>query len=285
MKKLWSNNDMLSIIIPTVGRKVELEVLLNSIEKADIEIPYEIIIVDQNPKGFLDEICEQYAKKLPLVQYNVSFKGASKARNYGVQKAIGDIACFPDDDAEFLPDTIEKALGIMSIHEVECLFGKAISKETGEDVIIRFQKEAKFLSLTDFEGAFVEFTMFAKTSLLREFPYDEELGVGTIHGAEEAYDLVYRLLREQKKIYYSPEIKFYHPQKIIARQSISEIKRAFYYSCGLGYLCRKHKFKKKYWKRMLKLSLGIPVVAIVKRSELRYYQAQKMGLKLGYKFI
>lgn len=259
--------------------------LLQSIESADIDIPYEVIIVDQNPEGFLDEICDKYALKLPLKQYTVQFKGASKARNFGVQKTSGDIVCFPDDDAEFLPDTIKTALSVMEEMKAECIFGKVISKDTGEDVVINFQKEEKYLSPTDFEGAFVEATMFAKTELLREFPYDEELGVGTIHGAEEAYDLVYRMLQAGKKIYYTPKVKFYHPAKVIARESPAEIRRAFYYSCGLGYLCRKHGFKKKYRNRMLKLTLGIPAIAVFKRRELKYFQAQKMGLKLGYAYI
>lgn len=275
----------LSIVIPTLGRKAEFEALLKSIERSYIQIPYEIIVVDQNPERYLDEICNQYTQKLPLAQYTVSFKGASRARNFGVQKSTGDIVCFPDDDAEFLPDTIQKALSTMEEVNVECVFGKVIDKETREDVVIKFQKEKKLLTLDDFEGAFVEATMFAKTDLMREFPYDEELGVGTIHGAEEAYDLVYRMLKSQKKIFFSPEILFYHPQKIVARENPSEIRRAFYYSCGLGYLCLKHGFKRKYWKRMLKLSLGIPIIAIIKHKELKYYQAEKMGLKLGYKFI
>lgn len=276
---------ILSIVIPTLGRKTEVDALLKSIESADIPVSYEVIVVDQNPAGFLDDICKEYSTKLPLTQYTVAFKGASKARNFGVQKTSGDIVCFPDDDAEFLPDTIKTALSVMEGSEAECIFGKVISKDTGEDVVIKFQKEEKYLSLTDFEGAFVEATMFAKTELLREFPYDEELGVGTIHGAEEAYDLVYRMLQANKRIYYTPKIKFYHPAKVIARERPEEIRRAFYYSCGLGYLCRKHGFKKKYRDRMLKLMLGIPVIAVFKRKELKYFQAQKIGLELGYKFI
>lgn len=276
---------MLSIIVPTIGRKNEFELLLKSIVNAHIPMNYEIIVVDQNPASFLDDICNTYAHKMPLKQYTVPFKGASKARNFGVQKASGCIVCFPDDDAEFLPDTVKTALSVMEETKAECIFGKVVSKDTGEDVVINFQKEEKYLSPTDFEGAFVEATMFAKTELLREFPYDEELGVGTIHGAEEAYDLVYRMLQANKRIYYTPKIKFYHPAKVIARERPEEIRRAFYYSCGLGYLCRKHGFKKKYRDRMLKLMFGIPVIAVFKRKELKYFQAQKMGLKLGYAYI
>lgn len=275
----------LSIVIPTLGRKKEVEMLLQSIEQSKIKISYEVIIVDQNQDGFLNEICDIYSQRLPLTQYNVQFKGASKARNFGAQKAIGNIICFPDDDSEFLPDTVEKAMKIMGESNSHCIFGKVVSKETGEDVVIKFCKEEKYLSLIDFEGMFVESTMFAKTQLVRDFPYDEEMGVGTIHGAEEAYDLVYRMLKAGIKIFYSPNIKFYHPLKTPTRQGDAEIKRAFYYSCGLGYLCRKHGFKTKYRKRYWKLFLGIPIIALIRRRELKYYRTQKIGLVLGYKLL
>ena len=127
--------------------------------------------------------------------------------------------------------------------------------------------------------------MFACAELLREFPYDEELGVGTIHGAEEGYDLVYRLLCANRILYYSPEILLYHPSKVAMRVSDSEVRRAFYYSCGLGYLCRKHGFRTKYRRRALKLAVGIPVIAVFRHRELKYFQAQYMGLRLGYKYI
>ena len=276
---------MLSIIIPTLGRKTEFEALLKSIEKSDIPINYEIIVVDQNPTRFLDDICNAYSTKMPLMQYKVGFKGASRARNFGVQKASGNIVCFPDDDAEFLPDTIKMALSVMEESKAECIFGRVINKDTGEDVVIRFQKEEKYLSLTDFEGAFVEATMFAKTALLRKFPYDEELGVGTIHGAEEGYDLVYRLLCKKKSIYYSPKIVFYHPPKILNRDTNNEVKRAFYYSCGYGYLCKKHRLTKKYVKRLIKLIIISFFVVIIKRKWFRYFQAQILGLISGYRII
>ena len=275
----------LSIVIPTLGRKQEVDMLLQSIEQSNIIFPYEIIVVDQNPEGFLNEICDKYAKKLPLTQYIVSFKGSSKARNFGVKKAKGEIICFPDDDAEFLPDTITTAFEIMKKKKVPCVFGKVISKKTGEDVVIKFCKEEKFLSLKDFEGAFVEATMFAKTQLIRDFQFDEELGIGTIHGAEEGYDLVFRLLKAEVSIFFSPEIKFYHPIKVMTRKSDAEVKRAFYYSCGLGYLCKKHGFVRKYRRRMLRIMLVIPVIALFRHKELKYFRAQKMGLELGYKFI
>lgn len=275
----------LSIIIPTIGRKKELRNLFDSILFTDINVSYEVIVVDQNENHLIDEVCENYKKRLPITQYTVQFKGLSRAKNYGVTKANGKIVCFPDDDAEFCKETVSKALYTLRKKKADCVFGKTIDKETRKDTVIKYQPYAKFLSINDFEGAFIEATMFAYVELLIKYPFDENMGAGTICGAEEGYDLVYRLLLDKKVIYYEPTIIYYHPNQIGKRVSEKEIKRAFYYSCGFGHLCKKHKFVKKYKRRVTKLLFGIPIIAIIRRKELKYFMAQWMGLRLGYKYI
>lgn len=279
------DNIELSIIIPTLGRKEELKALFDSILHTNIDVSYEIIIVDQNENHLIDELCDSYKEKLPISQHIVQFKGLSKAKNYGVAHANGKIVCFPDDDAEFCEDTVCMALHVLKEKKAECVFGKVIDKETKEDTVMKFQAGAMFLTLDNFEGAFVEATMFAYLELLKKYPYDENMGVGTVKGAEEGYDLVYRLLCDNKVIYYDSLITYYHPNKISEKTSEDEIKRAFYYSCGYGYLCKKHKFARKYRKRARKLTFGIPIIAIIRHRELKYFMAQWMGLRLGYKYL
>ena len=275
----------LSIVIPTIGRKKEVIALFESVLSTNLNVSYEIIVIDQNEDNLIDEICKKYKKSLPITQYKVQFKGASKARNYGIEKARGKIACFPDDDAEFSGNTVVAALYSLKKTKADCVFGKVIDKKNGKDVVMKFRSDSMFLSLDNFEGAFVEATTYAYVELLKKYPYDENMGVGTIRGSEEAYDLVYRLLKDRKVIYYDPTIIYYHPDKIIEKSSDSEIRRAFYYSCGYGYLCKKHKFEKKYKKRARKLTFGIPVIAVLRNRELKYFMAQWMGLRLGYKYL
>ena len=54
----------LSIIIPTIGRKKELDKLLLSIINNTIDFSYEVLIIDQNPKGFIDEIVKNHENNL-----------------------------------------------------------------------------------------------------------------------------------------------------------------------------------------------------------------------------
>lgn len=276
---------VLSIIIPTYGRINEVKTLLNSIELEKITFSYEILMVDQNEDAILKNIVAEFENKLPLSWHRVHFKSLSKARNYGIFHANGSVLCFPDDDAEFSCGTVSIALKYMKKKQADCVFGKCIDKISGKDSVIKFGNKDLKLNLQNFEHNCIESTIFIKRKVALKYLFDENMGVGCIFGSQEGYDVVYRMLCNGCSLYYSPEILFYHPQKISSRNTDKEIKRAFYYSCGFGYLCRKNNFAKKYLKRLFMLTAALPFIALVKKRYFKYYFVQWMGLKLGYKYL
>ena len=281
-----NNRDIiLSIIIPTYGRVKELECLLKSICNIEITIDYEIIIVDQNDDGKIDFIINKYSKYINIVHEKVNFQGISKARNYGFILSKGKFICYPDDDAEFLDTTISNALSILKNTKADCVSGKLIDKKLGKDAMFSFPKKQKILSLDNMENSFIEPAMYYKREFLLEYPFDEKMGIGTIHGAQEGYDQIFRALIDKKLIIYDPRIIYYHPMKKGERNTEAEIHRAFYYSCGLGYLCKKHSIKTKFIKRFVKLSCALPFIALFRHKQFKYFFAQWMGILLGYKYI
>lgn len=284
-----NNNDSekalyLSIVVPTLGRRQEVQQLLKSIEASNLESGYEILIVDQNQNGMIDDVINEFKNKLPVTHYKVEFNGVSKARNYGIKKSRGEVICFPDDDAEYTPGSIQLAIRRLK-KGVDCIFGKTVDKTTKQDSIMKYRTKKMKLTLEDFERAFVEPTMFVRRNIIEKYMFDEKMGPGCIYGAQEGYDVIYRMLKEGKRIYYFPDLILYHPAKTIVRSSETEVRRAFYYSCGDGHLCKKHGLKEKYMRRMIQLTLGIPVIAMIRHRETKYYIAQWMGMKLGYKYI
>jgi len=275
----------LSIVIPTLGRREELKKLLESIIINVENISYEVLIVDQNQDGLIDTLCGEYKERLNLYQLKVMFKGSSKARNYGINNADGEFICFPDDDAELSDNTLVNAINILEKNKYDVVFGKCVDKKTGKDSVINFCNHSSEIKIHDLDGKFVEATMFARTEVLSNVKYDEKMGAGEIFGSQEGFDLVYRLIKKKKRLYYDPNILFYHPNKIISRNTEAEIRRAFYYSCGFGYLCKKHKFVKRYNNRVRKLRIGMPVVFLFRHSEYKYFKAQLMGIQLGYDYL
>ena len=256
-----------------------MEELFNSLTKSNNK-DFEILVIDQNFDNKLEELVSAFKKKFDLNHFKILPKGASNARNFGISVAVGDIFCFPDDDCKFFPNTIDIALLTLEEQKCDVVFGKCID-ELGNDSVIKWNLRSEFLTKKVHSSHFVEATMFAKREIMTNYPYDEGLGVGTFHGAEEAYDLILRLLSKDVKIYYNKEIIFYHPNKVLNYSSESEIKRVFTYRCGFAKLCFKHQFYLKYFKRVMLVTLALPFYFLFNRQKVRYYLAELLGLLSG----
>lgn len=271
----------LSILVPTIGRKHELAMLLQSILDSALHFNYDIIIVDQNPSGFLKEVLDSYQTQLPIIHHLVSFKGLSKAKNYGVKVSKGDFICFPDDDCKVFPDTFAKAFQLLENEKCDMVFGKCID-EKGNDSVLNFQKQQYVLNPKNMLGGFVEATVVCARGIFEKFEFDENMGAGTFFGAEEGFDWLYRILTQtDAKAVFSPEIKFYHPQVILSKGDLSALQRVFKYRCGTAYLCQKHGFVGQYYKRLL-LSYGAFLsFYFLDREKSIYYQTEYHALRLG----
>lgn len=270
---------LVSVIIPTIGRHKEVDAVLSSVLDSSYR-NIEVLVVDQNCDVTLDEIVAQYKDKLEIHHCKVGTRGLSKARNYGAQLANGDIFCFPDDDCELLPDTISCAIAVLQETGAAAIFGRASDRQGG-DAITQFRAQSGYLTLAQHENMFVDFSIFVRREVFAQFPYDENLGVGTFHGAEEGFDQVWRMLKADQKLFYTPDVRFYHPLKVSTHSSPAEIHRVFTYRCGFSRVCVKHKLWRKLLSRMIKVALYLPYVCLFKRHKARYYTAEFLGLCTG----
>lgn len=267
-----------SIVIATLGREHELAAALWSVEAQSFR-DIEVIIVDQNSNKIVDRAILRNELSFPIRHLRVDFRGASRARNFGSQMAAGDYIFFMDDDAELLADTLSSALGELNASKASGVFGRCVDR-AGMNSVINFSSSSGYLSLSHMEGMFVESTLLIdKTTFLEEM-FDDELGVGTFHGAEEAFDLILRLLKSSTSLYYSTSIRVYHPNTTM-NYSGSDIRRVFTYRCGLAKVCAKHRLHKIYFKRLLLVFLALPAILLVKPNRFRYYLAEVLGLITG----
>lgn len=272
----------LSIIIPTVNRKEELRALLESIQLCNFEINYEVIIVDQNHIGFLNDIVNEFDSKINLKHHNVTLRGLSKAKNFGASIAQGDFLSFPDDDCKIFPETYLKALDSIISENADIVFGRCLDS-VGNESVLRFKKKSCYLNKDNMLGGFVEATgIISKEIFEQGFFFDENMGAGCFHGAEEGYDWLYRILTESKfKAFFNTEIIFYHPQVLLDKGTVQALKRVFTYSCGTAYLCKKHKFYFRFVKRFILVIFSLPVYFIINRKKAKYYLAELLGLLSG----
>jgi len=267
-----------SVAVATAGRTDELADLLTSIERSSIK-PTAVIIVDQNADDRLSDILARFPS-LGIEHHRVPVRGLSAAKNYAASVASSAILFTPDDDCRVLPDTFQIMMDELKRTGADAVFGRCFD-ETGADSVTRYVKTPGWLARGRFEGMFVEPATAVRTQVVRQVPFDETLGVGTFHGAEEGYDWVLRLLAADKRLYFQPAAGFFHPRTIVDHGSPTSLRRVFTYRCGFARVCRKHGLWGKYARRIALVSAGIVAYLITDRGKARYYLAELSGLIAG----
>ena len=271
----------ISIIIPTLGRKKELYDLLESIRLTVDRLCYEIIIVDQNRDGLLNDLL-QTAGNLPIQHCLVPFSGLAQARNFGIKKAAMPYLFFADDDMRFLPGALQRSWDFLENNKEFWAVSGCMIDENNSRAVSCFASGAHKLDLKrHFRGYFIESSILFRKKLFDEYEFDESLGCGRFHGAEEGADLLFRVLSDGKSIYYDPEVKYHHPSKISDYISQEEIRRVFFYRAGFSKFCMKNRQYKTWWKRVVAVSGYLVLLTLFFSPKKRYYFSELLGLLSG----
>ncbi|MCL2040232.1 MAG: glycosyltransferase [Bacteroidetes bacterium] len=100
-----------SFVVPVYNRPDEVEELLNSIanfEKTDEEIPFEVVIVEDGSTIPCKEIVDKYAENIDIKYYVKENGGCAMARNYGYDKANGEMVIQTDSDCILPPHYLKE---------------------------------------------------------------------------------------------------------------------------------------------------------------------------------
>ncbi len=229
----------LSLIVATHGRTHELRRLLTSVVEGDYD-EIEVIVVDQNPHGFLDPVLDEFAGALQLIHLH-SPRGASRARNVGLRSARGEVVGFPDDDSFFPPGTL-RALNL------------AFELDPNRDGVIGAFVDphgAPGLPWPDPPGwvspavvwrRTVTFACFLRRETLAAVEgFAEQMGPGadsTCQSGEDG-DLMLRVLKLGARVWHDPEIKVAHPRLFPDFSRATRNKR-YRYAKSDGQVLRRH---------------------------------------------
>lgn len=92
---------IISIVIPTKNRHVDLMNLVNSLIDQSLK-PNELIVIDQSDtdisKKLVNDKWKQFKNSKLIYVLNSKIKGLVDAKRYGIKFASGDLICFLDDD-------------------------------------------------------------------------------------------------------------------------------------------------------------------------------------------
>ena len=222
-----------SLIAATINRYEPLDELIESVIEQEYS-DFELIIVDQNVEGFLEPLVRKYEhdKRIKWIR---SEKGLSKARNKGLEVAIGDVVAFPDDDCRYLKDTLVN--GVNLIRSTPRAFGVMgrIVDENGNDSLKKWKRMPfRFTKLNMYKHS-SSITIFMRNK--SDLRFDERLGAGTYFGACEDIDLIYQVLKKKRRIFYCPQIRLYHPHEDAVSVKIEKITQ---YGLGFGAFTKKN---------------------------------------------
>lgn len=93
-----------SVIVPTLQEENYIATILSRLK--NVKTPIEIIVVDNGSRDKTVEIAKGFTDKV----YQIKKQGISSVKNFGAQRAKGEILVFLDADVTFPSDFAEKVL-------------------------------------------------------------------------------------------------------------------------------------------------------------------------------
>jgi glycosyltransferase involved in cell wall biosynthesis len=194
---------------------------------------FELLIIDQNADDRVFDIYKKYADKIEIKYFRSKKKGISINRNIGLENCSGDIIAFPDDDCEYNHNTLEKIFDFF-VNNTDynfCTCNTVDPKTNTSD--FHGKRHDTEISLFNLRQTGISFTIFIRSVCLKNFKFDDLLGVGAEYGSAEESDMLLYLLRGKNRGFYFAGMFIAHPYKEAG------LERSYAYGKGLGALYKK----------------------------------------------
>jgi GT2 family glycosyltransferase len=207
-------NSQLSVVIPTYKRVESLRRLLDALF-AQKDVVLEIIIVDQNPEGFLDNSipANDNVRRIRLDKPNVS-----TARNIGYEVSTSDLILFIDDDLIPENDFCKKAISIFAEHAYISCFSPLVYNDLGKDSALELalskktkytESDQQIFSITDTISAAV---FFRKNFFLEAGGFDPLLFEFARTAEDQEFFL--RMRKRNLSLYFVTSVDIFHDEKV-----------------------------------------------------------------------
>jgi glycosyltransferase involved in cell wall biosynthesis len=269
----------------TLGRSDCIGRFIRSLEKQEHK-DIELIIVDQNNDDRVAQLLRLLKSSVNITHLRFDEVGLSKARNYGLKYASGDIVTFPDDDCWYPSDLLTRVEKIFQVNKyLSGVTGKVIDE--GGDTISRFAQSPSLLKRNNVWKRATSVAFFLRHETVRIVgKFDESLGVGadTIWQSGEDIDYPIRIVKAGYKLLYDPSIIVYHPSVLKNGYTEKVIKRAFDYGAGIGRVWRKHSFPLWYVSYYFMRALGGVISSLITFNfcKSKYYWNSFLGRWRGW---
>lgn len=284
---------MISVVVPTYEREQCLYDMLKSMDLQDFQ-DFEVLIIDQSAT-----VSERKITTILNCCRNVRYYRLNKAsrpisKNFGIDKAKGEIILFCDDDIIVTPDFLSEHYRVhTSIPDVgacSCHLIEPHEKEIESVMPLKITSFGRFINkpnaiyngfVTSLNGGNMS---FKKEALVKAGYFDENLA-GT--SMLEEPDIAYRLLKWNYKLYFSSNTRVKHfPQyngNINTRKGKTYLWQRDYFANQFLFMFR-NKRTAFFPLVFIYLSYRTVIESIKNRSfSIKFLLLPFTSLKLGYK--
>lgn len=265
-----------SLIIPTVGRTVELKKMLESAANQR-PVNCEIIIVDQNDDARVDSLLSGFSADIPVLHLRLEAKNPSVARNVGLGRASGEIIAFPDDDCSYPADLLRQVDNWFRDNPDYDILAVGANDEHGVPSGNRWiQRKCNIRPVNALRTTFCNSLFLRRKSLPGSIHFDESLFPG------EETDYILNLLKAGLRGRFDGTLHVCHPRRDMLSGTVSP-NRARKYGQGMGRLVRRHSLS-LLWIALLAYDL-MRALAVALRGNIRnagFCLAHAHGLFRGF---
>jgi glycosyltransferase involved in cell wall biosynthesis len=119
---------VVTVLLPTYHRPHHLPLTLRALAVQDLELAWELVVVDNDPGGSAAEQVEQERDRFAVTVRHVveSTRGAASARNRGITEARGAILAMLDDDVRPEPDWLRSLVAPLLAGDAEGSGGRVL---------------------------------------------------------------------------------------------------------------------------------------------------------------
>jgi len=259
-----------SLVLATVDRTEDVERFLASLE-AQTYRDFELIVVDQNPDSRLKPLLEAYNRNFSIHHIHTpQARGASQARNAGLQKIRGSVVTCPDDDCWYPARLLEQVAGFLREHpDIDGISGRISSnpdlleevnpKPTDPQCFIKTPLQA--LHVPGMVGLFLRAPVVESVGR-----FDETLGpgAGTPWGSGEDTDYHLRILKAGFDLYSDRDVVVFHPEVHGYYSDGQDLDRTYRYGAGRARVWKRHNLPLWYFAYEVTRSFGGVVLSLLK---------------------
>lgn len=217
-----------SFVIPVYNRPDEIRELLESMERLNSPISFEVVIIEDGSELRSDQVAREFAEKLDVSYYFKPNTGPGDSRNFGMKKAKADYFLILDSDVILPKDYLQHVHEFLQKKHCDCFGGPDAAHPSFSNV----QKAIDY-SMTSFfttggiRGGKKAVNKFQPRSFnmgISRQAFEGSGGFGTIHPGEDP-DLSLRLQKKGFRICLNPLAKVYHKRRIDWEKFYKQVKK------------------------------------------------------------